>query len=78
MDRVFSAPATERPVVHVERQDHAERFVLAASDQFARSVRAFAKAVIAGERPPEWAAGSLDHAALVDAVRDGARSVFIA
>ena len=76
LNRAFTPPATYQPVVHVERQDHSEQFVLPADDQFAGSVRAFARAVLDGDHPREWATGSLSHAALVDAVRAGARDVY--
>lgn len=74
LDRVFTPPDTHRPVVHVERQDHSERFELPAADQFLLSIRAFARAVLAGDHPREWTTASLDHAALVDAVRRDARN----
>jgi dTDP-3,4-didehydro-2,6-dideoxy-alpha-D-glucose 3-reductase len=78
LDRVFTPPAAHRPVVHVERQDHAERFVLPAADQFRLSVRAFARAVLTGDHPGEWTKGSLHHASLVDAVRRDARNIVLA
>nr|3RCB_A Chain A, Sugar 3-ketoreductase [Actinomadura kijaniata] len=76
MNRVFTPPATYQPVVHIERQDHAEQFVLPAHDQFAKSIRAFAQAVLSGEHPREWSEDSLRQASLVDAVRTGARDIY--
>jgi NDP-hexose-3-ketoreductase len=75
LNRAFTPPATHQPVVHIERQDHSEQIVLPAADQFARSVRAFAQAVIDGDPPRQWAMNSLNHASLVDAVRENALSV---
>ncbi|MFF0825238.1 Gfo/Idh/MocA family protein [Micromonospora haikouensis] len=72
LNRVFTPPATHQPVIYIERQDHFEQFVLPADDQFAKIVRAFAQAVLAGSAPPEWTEGSLAHASLVDAVIAGA------
>jgi NDP-hexose-3-ketoreductase len=76
LNRVFTPPATYQPVVHIERQDHAEQIVLSASDQFANSIHAFARAVLDGDHPEEWARNSLGQASLVDAVRTNARNVY--
>lgn len=77
LNRVFTPPATYQPVVHVERQDHSEQFVLPSDDQFAKSVRAFAQAVLSGEHPEEWSRNSVGQAALVDSVRTNARNIDI-
>ncbi|MFE3022070.1 Gfo/Idh/MocA family protein [Streptomyces sp. NPDC059256] len=76
LNRVFTPPASYQPVVHVERQDHAEQFVLPPEDQFAMSIRAFARAVLSGERPEEWSRNSVRQASLVDAVRMNSRNIY--
>ncbi len=76
LNRVFTPPATHQPVVHIERQDHAEQVVLPADDQWANSVNAFARAVLAGDHPRAWMDNSLGQASLVDAVREDARNVY--
>jgi NDP-hexose-3-ketoreductase len=77
LNRVFTPPATYQPVVHIERQDYAEQIVLPADDQFAGSMRAFARAVLNGEHPEEWSRNSLSQASLVDAVRANAQNVYL-
>ncbi|MEU1284831.1 Gfo/Idh/MocA family oxidoreductase [Kitasatospora sp. NPDC005856] len=74
LNRVFTPPATHQPVVSIERQDHLEQIVLPPDDQFANIVRAFAQAVLRGERPQEWTENSLHQASLVDAVQANARN----
>ncbi len=76
LNRVFTPPATYQPVVNIERQDHYEQVVLPADDQFANSIRAFARAVRDGIRPREWAENSLSQAYLVDAVQANALNVY--
>ncbi|MGP4029193.1 Gfo/Idh/MocA family protein [Actinomadura sp. 3N407] len=76
LNRVFTPPATYLPVVQIERQDHAEQIVLPADDQFAKSIRAFAQAVLDGEHPEDWSRDSLSQASLVDAVRANARNIY--
>lgn len=73
LSRVFTPPATHQPVVNIERQDHHEQIVLPADDQFAGIVRAFAQAVVNGERPRQWTENTLNQASLVDAVQANAR-----
>jgi dTDP-3,4-didehydro-2,6-dideoxy-alpha-D-glucose 3-reductase len=74
LNRVFTPPSTYQPVVNIERQDHSEQIVLPADDQFAGIVRAFARAVLDGDRPRQWTEDSLSQASLVDAVRANARN----
>lgn len=76
LNRVFTPPATYQPVVHVEQQDHAEQFVLPPEDQFAKSIRAFAQAVLGGEHPEDWSRNSVKQASLVDAVRANSRDIY--
>lgn len=45
LDHAFTTPATHRPIVRLERQDHREDRTLPAHDQYAGSVGAFADAV---------------------------------
>jgi dTDP-3,4-didehydro-2,6-dideoxy-alpha-D-glucose 3-reductase len=48
VDRAFTPPATWQPVLRLEEQDHAERYVLPCDDQFAGAVASFADAVRTG------------------------------
>jgi len=77
LNRVFTPAATYEPVVHVERQGHSEQFVLPPQDQFALSVRAFARAAVDGERPEDWTRDCVGQASLVDAVRAQATNIYI-
>lgn len=45
VEHAFTPPAAHRPVLRIDRQDHREDIVLAADDQVARAVAAFADAV---------------------------------
>ena len=67
LDHVFTPPATHRPVVRLDRQDHREERTLPADDQYAGSVRAFADAV-AG-RGDRGVGAMLRQAELVDEIR---------
>lgn len=67
LDHVFTPPATHRPVVRLDRQDHREERTLPADDQYAGSVRAFADAV-AGQGD-HGVDATLRQAELVDEIR---------
>ncbi|MGM1065142.1 Gfo/Idh/MocA family protein [Saccharothrix sp. Mg75] len=80
LDRAFTPPATHRPVLRIEEQDHVEEVSLPAADQFARAAVAFADAVRAARggavpEPRAASAGTRRTAELVDAVRAVARTV---
>lgn len=51
LDHVFTPPATHRPVVRLDRQDHREELILPADDQYAHCIEAFADAVRARVSP---------------------------
>jgi predicted dehydrogenase len=60
VDRAFTPPAGWQPVLRLEEQDHAERYVLPADDQFAGAMASFADAVRSGRTAghPDEAAGA--------------------
>jgi NDP-hexose-3-ketoreductase len=68
--RVYSAPATLRPVVRIERQDHVEELTLDAYDQFDGSTGAFVRAVRGAPPGDVWA--MVEQARVVDTIRDRA------
>ncbi|MFJ9775893.1 Gfo/Idh/MocA family protein [Kitasatospora sp. NPDC101157] len=74
LDRAFTPPPDHRPVARLELPDRVEEHPLAADDQFARVVGAFARAALDGadDLPPGNGHRMDDivpHARLVDAVR---------
>ncbi|KMS77456.1 oxidoreductase [Streptomyces viridochromogenes] len=78
LGRAFTPPPDHRPLVRVEGPDGARDHLLAADDQFARVLGAFARGVRAGtgELPSgtgHRVADIVPHARLVDAVRRSAR-----
>ncbi|GGW54649.1 oxidoreductase [Streptomyces lucensis JCM 4490] len=75
LDRAFTPPATHRPLLRIERQDHHEELSLAPDDQFAQLVRAFAAAVREKRDHRPYEETLLRHAALTDSIREGARLV---
>jgi NDP-hexose-3-ketoreductase len=70
LERAFTPPDTLAPVVRVERQNRVEELTLPADSQFGNAVRAFVGAVADRTTEPGAAAGSLQRAALLDAVRN--------
>ncbi|MEU8584203.1 Gfo/Idh/MocA family protein [Streptomyces abikoensis] len=72
LDRAFTPPESHRPVLRVERQDHAEEITLAADHQFANVIATFTAAV-RGERDitPQQE-GSLRQAELIEEIRRAA------
>ncbi|TDC96751.1 Gfo/Idh/MocA family oxidoreductase [Saccharopolyspora aridisoli] len=75
LERAFTPPATHRPVLRLEEQDHAEEFVLDASHQFRDSLASFAGAVREGRTPEierSWLRGARETARLVGAIQDSA------
>lgn len=80
LDRAYAPPEDHRPVLRLRRQDHVEELALPADDQFAASVREFARAVAAArssgrdDGAATAAAGATAQARLVDGIRtDAAR-----
>jgi predicted dehydrogenase len=83
VDRAFTPPASWQPVLRLEEQDHAERYVLPAEDQFAGAVASFADAVRTRRtaRHRDEAAGcrqSIRTIELVEEIRQRAEKVDIA
>lgn len=70
VERAFITPPALRTVLRVDRQDHAEEILLPADDQFANSVRAFARAVTGGDDFHRQGRGLLGQAELLDRIRD--------
>jgi NDP-hexose-3-ketoreductase len=68
LERALSTPTTWRPVVRVDRQDHMEERILAADDQFANSIRAFANSVLGGGDAERQAAALVRQAELVEEI----------
>jgi dTDP-3,4-didehydro-2,6-dideoxy-alpha-D-glucose 3-reductase len=67
LDHAFTPPATHRPTVRLDRQDHREERTLPADDQYAGSVGAFADAV--RERGDPGMDATLRQAELIDEIR---------
>ncbi|MGO1055139.1 Gfo/Idh/MocA family protein [Crossiella sp. CA198] len=67
LEHVFTPPATHRPVLHLHRQDHREELTLAADDQYANAIAAFAGAVLG--RADANTATTLRQAELIDEIR---------
>ncbi|MEY9835579.1 Gfo/Idh/MocA family protein [Streptacidiphilus sp. EB103A] len=75
LERAFSTPATHRPVLRLQRQDHVEERTLPAEHQFAAQVAHFARSILEHQDPTPAGQDILRQAALVDAVRSrGARA----
>jgi NDP-hexose-3-ketoreductase len=73
LDRVFTPPEWQRPVLCIERQDHREERVLPADHQFANVIRAFARAVLeCADDLRAQEEGSLHQASLMEQVRQSA------
>jgi predicted dehydrogenase len=72
VDRAFSAPCGYRPVLRLERQDLVEERTLAADDQFANMIAAFATAALSGKAADPAMLEIVRQAELVDAVRGAA------
>jgi len=72
LDRAFTPPASWQPVLRIEEQDHAEEHVLAADDQFLRSMESFTEAVRSGRTAldAEEAAGLRDTVRTMELVDD--------
>jgi predicted dehydrogenase len=73
VDRAFTPPPEHRPVIRIERQEGTQDITLAADDQFANVVRAFARGVLDGGMLPAGTGHGTDmvlrHARLVDDIR---------
>ncbi|MGV9297627.1 Gfo/Idh/MocA family protein [Amycolatopsis sp. NPDC003676] len=75
LDRAYAPPEDHRPVLRVRRQQHSEDHTLPADDQFAASVREFARAVDSARRAGRdeaaaaAAAGAIAQARLIDGIR---------
>ncbi|MEV7770822.1 Gfo/Idh/MocA family oxidoreductase [Kitasatospora sp. NPDC086791] len=76
LDQPFTPPPTARPVLRLSGQDHDQRFVLDADDQFGNTAAAFAELARgpAAAREEQYAR-ILRQAALLSAVRDTARVI---
>ncbi|MFE7312929.1 Gfo/Idh/MocA family protein [Streptomyces sp. NPDC057555] len=72
LDRAFTPPETYQPVMRIERQDHAEQFVLPADHQFANVIDTFVGAVLGGQDISAQQEGSLRQAALIEEIRQKA------
>jgi NDP-hexose-3-ketoreductase len=72
LERAFSTPATLRPVVRLQRQDHVQELTLPADTQFANLVRAFAGTVLNGGDATTPGEDILLQARLQDQVRSAA------
>ncbi len=68
VEHAFTPPATHRPSVRLQRQDHQEEFVLAPDDQCANAVAAFVHAIRNGPLVDD---SILAQAALVDGCHRG-------
>ncbi|MFK0295376.1 Gfo/Idh/MocA family protein [Streptomyces sp. NPDC090442] len=77
LDRAFTPPETYQPVMRIERQDHAEQFVLPADHQFANVIDTFVGAVLGERDVTEQQEGSLRQAALIEEIRHNALLVGI-
>lgn len=69
LERAFTPPASLRPVVRIERQDHVEEITLPACDQRREVVEAFAAAIRAGAPPHGHLELAVRAAELMDTVR---------
>jgi NDP-hexose-3-ketoreductase len=83
LEHAFTPPASHRPVVRIERQDHREEVTLRADHQFANLITFFAAAVRGierGEPDPllqRLAEGSLRQAELIAEIEEGARRITV-
>jgi dTDP-3,4-didehydro-2,6-dideoxy-alpha-D-glucose 3-reductase len=75
LERAFTPPATLRPVVRIERQNHTEELTLPPSNQRRDTVDAFAAAVRAGHPPGRHLEVAVRAAELMDTVRTLNRSL---
>jgi dTDP-3,4-didehydro-2,6-dideoxy-alpha-D-glucose 3-reductase len=77
LDRAFTPPPERQPVLRIEEQDHVEELWLPPAHQFARSLRSFAVAALAGRDESEaaWLSSSLDTARLTGEVLASAARV---
>jgi len=69
LERAFTAPATLRPALVLERQDHREIITLDADDHFANMIAHFVKATADPDETERQRAAILAQAELVTAVR---------
>ncbi|MEO3930644.1 Gfo/Idh/MocA family oxidoreductase [Micromonosporaceae bacterium B7E4] len=68
VEHVFTPPASHRPELRIDRQDHQTRILLPTHDQYAGAVRAFLAAVGGSDRPDEPETAATDQARLIDAI----------
>jgi NDP-hexose-3-ketoreductase len=71
VDRAFTPPAGLAPEITVARQGRVDHVTLPAEDQCAKTVAAFAAAIVTGERPDT--AAMLRQATLIEQIREHAR-----
>lgn len=77
LDWVFTPPATHRPIMRIERQDHREELSLPADHQFASVINSFVNAVLNGEQLRQEQEGTLEQAALIEQIQLMAMNVKI-
>ncbi|MFI7003369.1 Gfo/Idh/MocA family protein [Nocardia sp. NPDC050175] len=77
LDRAFTPPEHQQPVIRVRRQDHYEEITLPADHQFANAVRYFARAVRGEVDPEPYHRFTVRLAGLVEQTRSRARQLAV-